>query len=423
MDPFHFKLPANYSFKQGDLYDFDAAISWYDWTATSQPVDIDLRPCTRANYNALSLLVLYVWELHARGCRIAFKTDERGDENASRAWKMMGAKGWWHVLQNSSNNFRASQYKPLLAIRDRGDFSKALSKVEAFVSEFNVEYENTLRYVLSELLYNTLEHGVAYRNIDGRSTRIPSLIQFTWYRRRNELQFLIADLGVGIKNHLEQNKSYQPFASDAEAILFALRPQVSGTFGRNDPYRNKDNAGVGLYLSSQIVRRLRADLYIISGNGLVHVSPTDVTSQSLRHAWPGTFVLFDIHLSPHLDINFHQMMSELRESARREVHNGHSAEEENIFYFSLENYFGRHAEDKASAILHRDRSLIPAVDAGKTLRLDFDNVQAAPHSFLSALLATPVKRLGMAAYKKIKILNATPEIRETIDYILDENTS
>jgi hypothetical protein len=49
-------------------------------------------------------------------------------------------------------------------------------------------------------------------------------------------------------------------------------------------------------------------------------------------------------------------------------------------------------------------------------------VISAPHSFLSALLATPIKILGLPAYKKIKIVNAAPEIRETIDYILDENT-
>ena len=54
--------------------------------------------------------------------------------------------------------------------------------------------------------------------------------------------------------------------------------------------------------------------------------------------------------------------------------------------------------------------------------VDFENVNYVPHSFLSVLLATPVHILGMTAYKKIKILNANPEIRETIDFIFDENT-
>jgi hypothetical protein len=42
--------------------------------------------------------------------------------------------------------------------------------------------------------------------------------------------------------------------------------------------------------------------------------------------------------------------------------------------------------------------------------VDFDGVETAPHSFLSALLASPIKTLGLPAYKLIKIVNATPEI-------------
>jgi len=57
----------------------------------------------------------------------------------------------------------------------------------------------------------------------------------------------------------------------------------------------------------------------------------------------------------------------------------------------------------------------------KSLLFDFADVKSAPHSFFSALLATPIKRLDMQAFKKIKIINAEPEIRETIDYILDDN--
>ena len=71
----------------------------------------------------------------------------------------------------------------------------------------------------------------------------------------------------------------------------------------------------------------------------------------------------------------------------------------------------------------RDRRLLPAIAQGKTLLLDFEEVISAPHSFLNALLASPIRQLGMAAYKRIKVINALPEIRETIDFILDENTT
>ncbi|MGV8691542.1 STAS-like domain-containing protein, partial [Pseudomonas aeruginosa] len=66
--------------------------------------------------------------------------------------------------------------------------------------------------------------------------------------------------------------------------------------------------------------------------------------------------------------------------------------------------------------------IFPALDEEKQIVIDFEGVISSPHSFLSALLASPIKSIGMNAYKKIKILNATPDIRETIDFILDDNT-
>jgi hypothetical protein len=75
------------------------------------------------------------------------------------------------------------------------------------------------------------------------------------------------------------------------------------------------------------------------------------------------------------------------------------------------------------AIKIREDKLLPAIEENTSITLDFEEIISAPHSLLNALLATPIQRLGMSAYKKIKILNASPEIRETIDFIFDENTS
>ena len=332
----------------------------------------------------------------------------------------MGATGWSQVLNNEQQNFRSTEMKPLIALRNKTDFELALAKLDAYTNDFNVEYEKTLRYVMSELMYNTLEHGKKSAKVSHLERRIPSIIEFTWYKLRNELQFIVADIGVGIKKHLEQ--SFGPFASDEEAIRMALRPQVSGTFAIKDPYVNKDNAGIGLFLSSNIVRRLNADMHIVSGRGVVHVSPVDVTGRTLHQSWPGTFVLIKVKLEQGVLLNLHALMTELRESADKEVARADKEGSSNRLLVVIENYFGKHAEDKEAAITQRDRYILPALSDGQEILLDFNNVENAPHSFLSALLATPIKRLGMQAYKKIKIVNASPDIRETIDFIMDENT-
>jgi hypothetical protein len=179
---------------------------------------------------------------------------------------------------------------------------------------------------------------------------------------------------------------------------------------------------MGLYISSNIMRKLKANLYIVSGKGVVHVSPTDITSKELQNKWPGTFVYGEVKLGTDTQFKLHSMMQELREKARQEVETKSKAEQEGNFYIPIRNYFGVYAEDKEAAKTFRDSKIIERVDSGDQITLDFSDVKAAPHSFLSALLATPITKLGIVAYKRIKVINASPEIRETIDFILDENT-
>ena len=69
----------------------------------------------------------------------------------------------------------------------------------------------------------------------------PSLVQFTWYKNKEEMSFIVADLGMGIKKHLEL--AYPPFANDIEALKSAIKPAVSGTVEASDPYRAKNNEG------------------------------------------------------------------------------------------------------------------------------------------------------------------------------------
>ncbi|MGS3144595.1 STAS-like domain-containing protein [Aeromonas sanarellii] len=163
-------------------------------------------------------------------------------------------------------------------------------------------------------------------------------------------------------------------------------------------------------------------MHIVSGNGVLHISPRDITGRTLESHWPGTFVLVSVKLEKGAEFTLHSMMQELRDMAYKEQKKGDDNEKENTFYLSIHNYFGSYAEDKEAAIKFRDSRLFPQVHEGKTILVDFNNVKSAPHSFLSGLFASPIKTLGMQSYKKLKFVNTIPEIRETLDFILDENT-
>ena len=414
------KLPNHFIFKNHGFYDFEPVLSFFDWSIRNSQVEIDFTECITANYQALTLVVLYCYKLKQQGCRISFKLSDKLKGGASEIWRAMGALGLFHVSTDHKTNFRHSTNKPLVAIRNSADFKKAIEMAENYTDQFNVEYMDTLRHILSELLYNTLEHGISFFTYRNQRLPTPSLIQFTWYQKRNEIHFIVADVGVGIKAHLSQ--AYPGIESDVDAIKLAIKPQVSGTFSQTNPYQVKNNAGVGLYISTNIIKRLSADMHIMSGNGLLHISPRDVTSRELAYSWPGTVILVSIKLSNDLNFSLETMMQEFRESARQELERVKDREISNTFYVDVENYFGPYAEDKHAAINFRDTKLLPEIKLGKKIVIDFTRVKQSPHSFLSALLATPIKGLGINAFKKIKIVNANSNIRGIIDYIFDENT-
>lgn len=412
-------LPPIFAFKDHSVLNVDNVLGLFNWSFRDIPVRIDLTTCTTANYQALSLVVLYCWKLKSQGCTVTI-VESPGDTGASAMWRKMGARGAFPVLLSETQNFHGSEYKPMFALRTATDFKTVIETADTYTHEFNIEYTNTLRYIISELLYNTMEHGHSSYEVEHRLHQMPSLVQFTYYKKYNELHFIVADLGIGIKRHLEQ--AYPGQESHIAAIKLAIRPHVSGTFAASDPYRAKNNAGVGLYISTNIVRRLGADMHIVSGDGHLHVSSRDVTGKTLTRAWPGTVVLVTLRLGATLDLSLHRLMQEFRAKAMEEQKKGDAKEDGEKFYFSIANEFGSFAEYKPAAVAFRDSKLMPAIKAGRVIVVDCDHVSSSPHSFLSALLATPIKVLGLKAYKQIKIINATAELRETIDFIMDENT-
>ncbi len=410
------KLPPTLSFKNKNIVDFNSYLSIFDWTYDGTILIIDGNSCTNANYQALSLLILYIWFLKSKGCYVKFFL--KNDSPLGKMWYRLGGAGCFTVFQNSTRNFQFIDDKPMFAIRNQStDIQAALNKILEYTYKIDMHlisgHESTLRYIVSELLYNTIEHGY--------NALIPSLLQFNWYKNKGQLSFIIADLGVGIKKHLEQ--SYPVFSSDLTALEAAIKPEVSGTFKTpKQPYEGQNNAGMGLYLSSNIGRTLEADMYIVSGNGLLHISPTDITSDTLRYSWPGTFIYMTIGFDKFKTFNIGNELELLRQKAKIEIDSRKHISSPKELVIDMYNYFGTHCEVKYEAIKQRDRKILPALADGKTIVLDFSNTKTATHSFLVALLATPIHNTGIKAYKLIKVKGANPIIRATIDFIFDSYT-
>src|SRR5260370_9313768 len=183
------------------------------------------------------------------------------------------------------------------------------------IRNYSIGFPEYLSYIISELLYNATEHGRRAAVVDNCQVMVPAIFQFGLYPQLNRLSFLFSDLGIGIKNHLEQ--SYPPFPTHQDPMIYSLRPNVSGTFQQqSQPYSTGNNAGMGLTYSSLMLKRLKGDMYIVSNNGVVHVSPEDVTSHQLKSSWPGTFVLINLNVGSAPGVSLQELMSEIRISAQ-----------------------------------------------------------------------------------------------------------
>jgi hypothetical protein len=417
IEPFLLQLPRRFTFHRGFL-DFDYIFDHFDWTLKDVPVLVDLTTCESSNYQALALLIQYAWFLTINGCRVTFKYGV-ANSGPTKMLNKMRATDWQQVLTTDGKHF-GNRPGQMLALRRRSDVQNAINTARRAIQDYKVGFPDYLSYIVSELLYNSTEHGCKQTVIEKCHVVVPSIFQFGRYPASERLVFFFSDLGIGIKTHLE--RAYPPFPTHQDAITYALRPNVSGTFNQApSPYGVNNNAGMGLTYSSQMLKRLRGDMYIVSHNGMVHVSPEDVTSRSLKHSWPGTFVLVDLNVSDAPKLSLEDLLGDIRGKAQIEISVAEKQEEKKRYYVHIENYFGKWAEDKDAAIGFRDRRLIPAINEGKKIELDFRGVETAPHSFLNALLATPVKLLGMKAYQWIHVYNAAGSIHEIIRTIFETN--
>lgn len=410
-------LPKTFSFIQNGITEFDSILSLFKWNYSNTKIIIDGNQCKHASYQTLTLLILYLWKLKQQKTFISIQFPKHSTLDIM--WNRLDGPNYLSILNNSQNNFHYVYNKPLFAIKYKDhNITQMLNTIRDYAMDLPTDlirgYEDAVRYIISELTYNALEHGF--------NPQIPSLLQFNWYRDKNQLSFILADLGIGIKKHLEQ--TYAPFTSNTDAIAMALEPEISGTFGVNvGPYKQQNNAGMGLYLSSNLGKTLEADMYIVSGDGVAHISPLDVTYTTLDNAWPGTFIYMTIGFDRLKTYDLHKHLEEFRKHATETVAKRNNIVRAPELYIDMYNYCGERCEVKLEAINLRERKIIPAIKKGETVILDFSHAITATHSFLTALLADPIKILGLKSYKQIKIIGANETIRTIIDFVFDTYTN
>ena len=85
----------------------------------------------------------------------------------------------------------------------------------------------------------------------------------------------------------------------------------------------------------------------------------------------------------------------------------------------LSDYVGSFAENKEKARDLRIKLIIPALEGGQSIVLDFDGIDAATQSFIHALLSDVFRKYGTDVLDQIMFKNCNETLQKIISIVSD----
>lgn len=80
---------------------------------------------------------------------------------------------------------------------------------------------------------------------------------------------------------------------------------------------------------------------------------------------------------------------------------------------------GTFAENKDLARKIRIERMVPALDKGKAVILDFEKIDSATQSFIHALISDLIRKYGNVVLEKISFKNCNETIKKIINIVVD----
>lgn len=162
----------------------------------------------------------------------------------------------------------------------------------------------SLKYAVSEIIDNALQHaGFRHGAVVGAQA-YPNMTD-------RPIDVVVADCGIGIRQHLSQHPLYRSLTDDAEALRIALTPNVTGVYRhraageRPDPQAS-ENQGIGLSVVNSLARRNAGRLVVWSGRA-IYDSKQGIAPMPV--AWPGTVVF--LRLPTRLQVFHREIVDEI----------------------------------------------------------------------------------------------------------------
>ena len=190
----------------------------------------------------------------------------------------------------------AGRFVPITQITNSEEQTRFITEIVPML-HLQPEYAEPIRYIVSELLRNVIEHAGSPHG---------AFVAAQYYPKSNSIRIGIVDTGIGIKTSLQRSHRVN---TDLDAIRLALMPGITGTTAREGG--TSENAGAGLFFIKSIASINQDFLAIYSGSGFykllkqtsnrLHADPfnDNHSSNDDLPGWPGTVVGIDMTLDEH----------------------------------------------------------------------------------------------------------------------------
>lgn len=198
-------------------------------------------------------------------------------------------------------------------------------------------------FVISELIYNTLEHGASQFKWHNKTFSTPSTPIFYMVRASKWDRHI---------DRRHRNRRAIPFGTSISCDPVRMKKPWESQFSQRYlehlaskiPTQIEITLEWGYFYLQTLFEDSAPKSYLVSGRGVLHISPNDLTSHTLESNWNGCFALITIKLDQTHKFAYDLMMEEFRQQARNEIQARTGAEKEDRHYLSIYNYFGKHAK-------------------------------------------------------------------------------
>lgn len=295
----------------------------------------------------------------------------------------------------------------LHVIRTHQDVTRFVKSIAQLGTGPSDETMDALKYGMAELGRNVVQHS-------GSSVGGVAIAQF--FPDRDSLQISISDCGQGILSSL--STTYPELRNDLEGLKLAVLPHVSGAF-RHGMYSASENAGLGLFFTKEICWRAGGSFWLASKKALLGVTEDEAAGRQRVYrtinSWDGTSVTMDLPASGVADFGgLLEFCRSLASDAQK--CSGPAAldfltempELEGLKIISV----GDFNEDVEAAAAVRNNEILPIVNSGNMVVLDFKGSRFATQSFIHALLNEIFRLPGNIL--RLSFINCTRPTEEAI---------